>query len=119
MSLDIKELRVGYQENAKRVMYFAKQLLLNTDEIDLVSGTNGAPVSARACQELVRLQYATYTDIRTETNVVEGFRKVKMVIRLTKTLQFQKLFDENEEIRKQKQAERESKQTDKPSDTKN
>lgn len=111
MSQDIKELRVGYQETVKRAMYFAKELLLNNNVIDVVCGTNGAPISAKACEGLVRLKYATYSDIRTETNIIEGFRKIKLVIRLTKTPQFQTLYEENEENRKKRQAEREANTT--------
>lgn len=107
MSSQHKELRVGQFENAKRVMYFAKELLLNTDSIDVYSGTNGAPVVSRACETLVRLNYATITDVRTETNVVEGSRRIKFVIQLTKTADFKKLYDENENFRKTKQEERE------------
>ena len=107
MSQDLKELRVGQNENAKRVMYLAKDLLLTNNTIEVYSGNMGAAVVARACETLVRLNYVTLADLRTETNIVEGVRRIKFVMRLTKTDQFQKLFDENEVNRKKKQEERE------------
>lgn len=107
MSSQHKELRVGQYENAKRAMYLAKELLLNNESIEVNSGTNGAPVVCRACETLVRLNYVTITDVRTETNVVDGTRRINFVMKLTKTADFQKLYDENESFRKQKQEERE------------
>lgn len=107
MSSELKDLRVGQYENSKRVMYLAKELLLTNASIEVYSGTNGAPVVSRACETLVRLKYATMADIRTETNVIEGSRRIKFVIKLTKTADFQKLYDENEVNRKLKQEERE------------
>ena len=101
------ELRVGNFDNAKRVMYLAKEKLLTNETIEVYSGTNGAPVVSRACETLVRLNYVTVADVRTETNIVEGTRRIKFVMRLTKTADFQRLFDENEVNRKLKQEERE------------
>jgi hypothetical protein len=107
MSQDTKELRVGAEENTKRVMYLAKEFLLNNDVIDVVSGTAGASTVTRACEALVRLNYISYVDIRTETNVVNDRRRTRLVVRIKKTNQFKKLYEENEANRKQKEAERE------------
>jgi len=107
---EIKELRVNANENSKRIMYLIKEFLTNSDVLDVVSGTNGAPVSARAVESLVRLKYVTYEDIRTETSISEGRRRTRFVIRLKKTSDFQKLFDENEANRKKAIEEREKKQ---------
>jgi hypothetical protein len=102
-SEDRKELRVNSNENAKRIMYLAKEFLLNLDTIDVVSGTQGAPVAAKAAENLVRLNYVSYEDLRTETVVVNGARRTKLVIRLKKTSEFQKLYAENEANRKKLQ----------------
>jgi hypothetical protein len=100
---ETKELRVGPGENAKRIMYLAKEFLLNNDHIDVVSGTAGATIAAKAAESLVRLNYVSYEDIRTETNVVNDKRRTKLVIRLKKTSEFKKLYDENEANRKKLQ----------------
>ncbi len=111
MSQDIKELRVGPLESTKRIMYLAKEFLLSNDVIDVVAGTNAAEVASRSCEALVRLNYVTYTDIRTETNVVNDQRKTRLVIRLKKTPQFDSLYQENEENRKKREAAREEQKT--------
>ncbi len=98
-----KELFVRGSENVKRVMYLAKEFLLNNDHIDVVSGTPAANVAAKACDNLVRLNYVTYEDIRTETSVVNDKRRTRLVIRLRKTNDFKTLYDENVETRKKLQ----------------
>jgi len=108
MSVQPHELRVNANENSKRVMYLAKELLLSHESVEVYSGTNGAPVVSRACETLVRFNYAKITDVRTETIVVDGFRRIKFVIKLTKTADFQKLYDENEIVRKKRQEERQN-----------
>ncbi len=107
MSTDIKELRVGAGESTKRIMYLAKEFLLKNDVIDVVSGTGSASYASSSCEALVRLNYVTYADIRTETNVINGRRKTRLVLRLKKTNQFDQLYAENEANRKKKEAERE------------
>ena len=108
---EIKELRVNSQENAKRVMYLAKEFLLNSDVLDVVSGTNGAPIAARAVESLIRLKYVTYEDIKTNTSITEGRRRTSFIIRVRKTSEFKKLYDENEVNRKKAIEEREKLQT--------
>ena len=107
---DVKELRVNANENSKRIMYLAKEFLLNSDLLDVVSGTNGAPIAARAAESLVRLNYVTYEDIKTDTSISEGRRRTRFVIRLRKTSDFKKLYEENEVNRKHAIEEREKTQ---------
>lgn len=102
---DTKELRVNPNENAKRIMYLTKEFLLNNEHIDVVSGTAGAVVSSRACENLVRLKYVSYEDIKTETAIINGKRRTRLVIRLKKTGEFKKLYEENEANRKKHQEE--------------
>jgi hypothetical protein len=106
MSQDIKELRVGPSETTKRVMYLTKEFLLNNDIIDVVAGTASAPSVARSCEALVRLNYISYVDLRTETQIVNERRRTRLVVRVKKTTQFNSLYQENEANRKKKEAER-------------
>ena len=106
---ETKELRVGLGENAKRIMYLAKEFLINNEHIDVVSGTAGSAVAAKAAESLVRLNYVSYEDIKTETNVVNDRRRTKLVIRLKKTADFTKLYEENEANRKKLQDAQEKK----------
>ncbi len=100
-----KELFVRREENAKRVMYLAKEFLLNNDHIDVVSGTSSANTAANACENLVRLNYVTYDDIRTETSINNDRRRTRLVIRLRKTPNFKTLYEENVANRKKLQEE--------------
>jgi len=100
------QLIVNSSENSKRVMFLAKELLLkDNDFIDLVSGTQGAPVSTRAAESLVRLGYVTYDAILTDTCIIPktNKRRTKFIIRLRKAGDFKVLYEENEEIRKKTQ----------------
>ncbi len=100
------QLIVNSSENSKRVMFLAKEMLLKDNEfIDLVSGTQGAPVSTRAAESLVRLGYVTYDAILTDTCIIPktNKRRTKFIIRLRKAKDFKLLYDENEEIRKRTQ----------------
>ena len=101
------QLGVGGNTNTRSVVYEAKKLLLEQESIEVYSGTYGAQTVAQACEQLVRLNYVTITDVRSETNILEGNRRIKFVMRIKKTADFQKLYDENEANRKAKQEERE------------
>jgi hypothetical protein len=98
------ELKVSPIDNSKRVMYNAKILLSKNDTIELVAGTGGSPVAVRAAESLVRLGYVTYESIKTDTILSStGRRRTKLSIKLKKTTDYLKLFEENEEIRKKTQ----------------
>ena len=103
---DTKELRVTAGENAKRIMYLAKEFLVNNDSLDVVAGTSGAIIATRACETLLRLGYVNYSNIKTETNIVNNRRRTRLVITITKTSNFKKLYDENEVNRKKLQEQR-------------
>lgn len=102
--LSSNELKVSPIDNSKRVMYNAKMILGRHDTIELVAGTGGSPVAVRAAESLVRLGYVVYDAIKTDTILsTSGRRRTKLSIKLQKTPDYQKLFDENEEIRKKTQ----------------
>ena len=104
------QLGVGGNTNTRSVVYEAKKLMLEQETIEVYSGTYGAQTVAQACEQLVRLNYVTVTDTRSETNIVDGNRRIKFVMGLKKTADFQKLYDENEANRKAKQEERAEKE---------
>jgi hypothetical protein len=106
---DHKELRVAANENHKRIMYITKEMLLNRESVDLVAGTQGALVAMKAAETLARLNYITYSDIRTETLVINDRRRTRVLLTIKKTAQFQQLYDENEVNRKKFQEEKEIK----------
>lgn len=98
-----KEIKITSEESSKRAMYLIKEFLLNNDYVDIVSGTLGSPSSVRASESLVRLGYVTYEKVKTDTTLLNGKRRTKLIIRLRKTDNFKALYDENEEIKKKTQ----------------
>lgn len=111
---EITALRVDPYDNNKKVMYLAKELLLNKEKINIIGGTNSAGTAARAAESLVRLGYVTYENLKTETLIDNNKRRTRFVITIKKTNNFDKLYKENEVVRKQKEAEREKKNTNTP-----
>ena len=61
-------------------MYLIKEYLLNKDYVDIVSGPLGSPSSVRASESLVRLGYVTYEKVKTDTTLLNGIRKTKLII---------------------------------------
>ena len=94
------EFIINPMDNFKRAMYHVKELLKDKNELTILSGVEGAFVASIVCENLVRLNYVTYANISTSTKVVEGKRRINLVVVLKKTKEFQKLYDENEAKRK-------------------
>ena len=107
MSSSIKELPVGEYDRNKKVMYLAKEFLLNEEKINLVATTKSSPAATIAAESLVRLGYVTLENIQTVTEIKNDRRMIRLFITLKKTPEFKKLYDENKEFKKQKEAERE------------
>ena len=107
MSSEIKEYRVEQYDNAKKVMYHAKEILISNDRINITAFTNSSPIATRAAESLARLGYVTFENIQTLTEVKNDRRNIKLIITLKKAADFDKLYKENEEKRKKIQAEKE------------
>ena len=107
MSSEIKEYRVEQYDNAKKVMYHAKEILISNDRINITAFTNSSPIATRAAESLARLGYVTFENIQTLTEVKNDRRSIKLIITLKKAPDFDKLYKENEEKRKKIQAEKE------------
>lgn len=109
-----KELRVTPFDSLKKVMYFAKQLLVPNETLSIIAGTNSAGTASGAAEALKRLGYITYDDIRTETTIEQGSRRTKFIIVAHKTPKFDQLYKEHEEKRKKMEEERNAKNTPTP-----
>ena len=105
MSSDIKELPVGENDRSRKIMYLAKDFLLNTEKINIIGTTRSSSTATRAAETLVRLGYVTYENIQTITEIINDRRVIKLVITLKKTENFQKLYDENLKSKQEKQKE--------------
>jgi len=99
---------VNGNDNFKRSMYLVKELLKDKKDLNVKAGVRGSNISAKVCNTLVNLNYVTYSNIFTETAVVDGRRRTSLVITIVKSDQFDKLYAENEEKRKQFKEKREN-----------
>ena len=113
MSSDIKELQVAEYEHGKKVMYFAKDMLRSSEKLNIVATTKSSAVASRAAETLVRLGYVTFENIQTLTEIKNDRRSIKLIITLKKTSNFQKLYEENEKFKKEKEIEREKESKEK------
>ena len=104
MTSEIKQLPISSHDNHRRVMYLAKEILNSNEQINLIASTGSAPAATRAAETLVRLGYVTIENIQTITEIHEG-RRIKLIITLKKTPNFQKLYDENQKLKKQRKEE--------------
>ncbi len=106
MSSEIKQLPISSHDNHRRIIFLAKEILNSNEKIELIASTGSAPAATRAADNLVRLGYVTFENIQTSTEIHEG-RRIKLIITLKKTANFQKLYDENQKLKKQRKEERE------------
>ena len=107
MSSEIKEYRVEVYDNARKVMYLVKELLVSNEKVNIIGNTRSSPTATRAAESLVRFGYVTFENIQTLTEVKNNARNIKLIITLKKTSNFDKLYKENEEEKKKKKAESE------------
>ncbi len=103
---EIHEVRVEEYDQAKRIMYLAKEFLCNNERVNIVAGTMTSPVASRAAENLVRFGYVTIENIQTLTEVRNDRRNIKLIITLHKTNDFKKIYDQNKEEMKKKEEER-------------
>jgi hypothetical protein len=98
-----KEIKLTSNETSKRAMFLIKEFLQENEYVDVTSGTSGSPTCIRASESLVRLGYVTYDKVKTDTTLLNGRRRTKLIVRLKRTENFKALYEENEAIRKKTQ----------------
>ena len=103
---EIHEIRVEEYDQAKRIMYLAKEFLCNNERVNIIAGTMTSPVASRAAENLVRFGYVTIENIQTLTEVRNDRRNIKLIITLKKTSDFQKIYDENKKEISKREEER-------------
>ena len=107
------ELYVKSDDTHRRVLYLVREFLKDRTEINVVSHFKGAFTVSRACNSLVDLNYAEFGNVRTLTEVVEGRRRIKFEVKLTKGLDFDRLYKENQEKREEFLKQRENEKNEK------
>ena len=106
---DIKEFLVDPYDFPNKVIYLAKEFLKTHKRIKIVGNTKSAPTATRVAETLKRLGYIEYENVQTETLIDNDRRKTRILITVHNTPNFDKLYQENEEVRKQKEEERKKK----------
>ena len=104
------DLFVKQDDTHKRIFFLAKEALKEKAEVNVVANYKAAFNASRAANTLASIGYASLTNIQTVTEVFDGRRRIKVVISLKKSADFDKIYAENEEKRKQFIEQRESEQ---------
>ena len=99
----IPELTVEENDNYKKVIYLAKELLLTQERLNIVSGSYSSPIATRATQNMVRFGYVKYENIQTLTEVRNEKRFIKLIITLKRKSDFRKIYDENKKDKENKE----------------
>ena len=90
---------LSYNRPAKWYMYIVKQVLKTRDSCDIRARPLGAAQVVRVAEALKRLGYITYEKYFT-TTVVEKERLQRFItVKVKKTKDFQKLYDQREDER--------------------
>ena len=103
MDEEIPELTVEENDNYKKVIYLAKELLLTQERLNIVSGIYSSHIATRATQNMVRLGYVKYENIQTLTEVRNEKRFIKLIITLKRKSDFRKIYDENKKDKENKE----------------
>ena len=102
-------VNMTFNRPAKWYMYVVKQVLSHREECDLRARPNGAAQVVRVAEALKRLGYLTYVSYQTKTELDVDRIQRFIVVRVKKTPNFQKLFEEREKERTKLLAEIEAK----------
>ena len=106
---DIKEFAVDSRDFFSKSMYQFKEFLKANKQIKIVANTLNANQAARLAETLRRLGYIEFDDIKTETQIRNDSRQVRLVMTVHVTPDFDKLYQEHEAERKKQMDEREKK----------
>ena len=90
---------LSYNRPAKWYMYIVKQVLKTRDSCDIRARPLAAAQVVRVAEALKRLGYITYEKYFTTTVVDKDRLQRFIVVKVKKTKDFQKLFDQREEER--------------------
>ena len=90
---------LSYNRPAKWYMYVVKQVLKTRDSCDIRARPLGAAQVVRVAEALKRLGYITYEKYFTSSVIDNGRLQRFITVRVKKTKDFQKLYDERESER--------------------
>ena len=79
-----KELRVASFDSLKKVIFLAKQLLVPSETLNIISGTNSAGTACGAAETLKRLGYIVYKKYQTTSLIYPTLNRTKSCMNLNK-----------------------------------
>lgn len=97
---------INANDNFKSAQYLIKELIKNKEELVVQCTPQGAPLTSRVCESLLNRKYVYYSDIKTETVVIGDRRRTMLLITLKKHSDFQKMYDENVQKKKDYEEQR-------------
>ena len=92
----LETVNISLNRPAKWYMYVIKQVLKNRENVDVRAGPLGAAQAIRCVEALKRLGYITYSKYYTTSDITDGRLKKYIIVKVKKTKDFQKLFNERE-----------------------
>ena len=110
---DIKEFSLNPREFFPKSMSFVIESLKNNKKIKLVGNSNNSNQIARVAETLKREGYIEYDDIKTQTQIDDNSRQVKLAITMHVTSNFDELSKKYEEETKKKLEERKKRENKK------
>ena len=81
-------------------MFYVKEILKSQETLNITAGTTSSELALRIATTLQRLKYVSIENIQTSTIVEEGQRIIKLVVKVKKTPEFDKLYKEYEDKKK-------------------
>ena len=104
---------LSFKRPAKWYMYVVKQVLKTKETCDIKARPLGAAQVVRVAEALKRLGYITYEKYYTQTVIDKERLQRFIVVKVKKTKDFQKLFDQREAERAKLLEEKEKKEVKK------
>ena len=95
------EIVITPEFSFKKTSYLIKTNLKENSEVTVVGSVYASLTVSQVTENLVRLGYATLTNVQTLTKVENGKRRITLTVGLKKTKDFDKLNDEAEARRKE------------------
>ena len=103
---DIKEFHVDSRNFFRQTIQKMKEFLKDNKKGKIVANTHNADQATGASERLRREGYIEFDDVKTETRIIDNTRNVQLIITVHTTENFDKLFKESEEERKNREEER-------------
>lgn len=96
----LDKVNISFKRPAKWYMYVVKRVLKHKESIEIRARPSAAAQVVRVCEALKRLGYITYTGCSTVSIIQDDVLQRFLIVKVKKTNQFDKLYDDREVERK-------------------